>query len=77
MISPIAIYFTSEKQLCTDDDPRQAFLIVGKGCYIEDWKAKMLGLQEFIESVLKSKPIQELDSIKIVDPKTKKRGGAK
>lgn len=73
MICPIAVYLTDSGELCTEDNPRQAFVVVGKGCYIADADAERHGLEGFLASLRNpAPPIPE--GTKIVPVAPAKRG---
>jgi hypothetical protein len=78
MTSPIDIFQTIDRKLCTNDDPQAAFLVVRKGCFIQDGDAKQLKLQEFIDAqtlaikiIPAVKPEEPVKSLQVVDIATK------
>ena len=66
MISPIAVYLTKKGELVTEDNPEQAFLLVGAGCFIEDALAVKHNLGTFLERALAPKEASPKTPVKVV-----------
>jgi len=83
MISTLSVFLTLKGELCTEDDPDKAFLLVRKGCFIDDGKARTYKLAEFIESqnkpstdalkIIPAPLIEEIKSLQILKPKRGKK----